>query len=66
MLKDYFKNESVNARCKNPVCDKYPVNIMKDKRYKTLYHKMYKSYYLIKLPKMLKLLFKRYNCSGNS
>jgi hypothetical protein len=28
MIDGYFKTSTVEARCKNPKCDKYPVNIM--------------------------------------
>ena len=39
---------------------------MKNKKYKTLYHSQKKNMFLIKVPKMLKFLFKKYEGSGSS
>lgn len=59
-MSNYFENEIVNARCKNMKCEKYPVNLIKGKSAKTLYTQQKKKYFLIKLPKMLKMMFKKY------
>jgi len=60
LIKPYFKSEKVKSRCKNPKCEFYPINIMKSKSQRTLYFPTKKDGFLVKLPSMLKIMFKKY------
>jgi len=66
LLEGYFKSESVMARCKRQSCACYPNNIIQNRSSRTLYFPQKKRQFLLKLPKMLKMLFKKYTYSNHS
>lgn len=39
LIERYFKPNPVEARCKNPKCDYYPLNIMERRSHNTIYMK---------------------------
>lgn len=60
LIDSYFQPDPIKSRCQNMKCSNHPINIMRNREHKKIYYSMDKSYKITKLPKLFKILFKRY------